>query len=327
VSSRRYSHVETAVAALTYLALVLVMWLPFGPRSGMPYETSFPFWSETEPWWQGFFYLGDPQRIHTSTFYQVSYLLGESLGIGGSFLPYQLVYVALWWARGLLTFLILRRLLPQRILFAFAVGLLVVVHASDGALQWVGQMNQFGFIFWMLLAFYFLARAIEASRARTAALWTVAAVVSEHMSLWSYESQILLLLVVPALFLVRFRVGQRRAVALTAPWYFLIGLYAFLSLRWYQKLGAASYQHSVLRHDWSARSILADWLYNIGESLRFWAWPEPRSEELFLSAGVSMRDGTVSVVWPLLGALVVLAGAPSCTKSPWEVTLFEKPAV
>ena len=43
------------------------------------------------------------------------------------------------------------------------VGALVVVHASDGALQWVGQMNQFGFIFWMLLAFYALTFAADAS--------------------------------------------------------------------------------------------------------------------------------------------------------------------
>jgi hypothetical protein len=42
-------------------------------------------------------------------------------------------------------------------------GALVIVHSSDGALQWVGQMNQFGFIFWMLLAFYLLTRAVGAT--------------------------------------------------------------------------------------------------------------------------------------------------------------------
>ena len=55
------------------------------------------------------------------------------------------------------------------------VGALVVVHASDGALQWVGQMNQFGFIFWMLLALYVLTFAVDASSPVAAVLLSIVA--------------------------------------------------------------------------------------------------------------------------------------------------------
>src|ERR1051325_7457848 len=74
-----------------YLALVMFMWGPFNPFSGMPYESTFSYSSETSSIWQGFLFRGDPLRLHTNTFYQLAYLLAEALGIGGSFVPYQIV--------------------------------------------------------------------------------------------------------------------------------------------------------------------------------------------------------------------------------------------
>src|SRR5262249_9568618 len=149
----------SAIAGVVYVALVLLMWAPYTALSGLGYETAFPYMSETASALQGFLYRGDPLRIHTNTFYQLSYLLGEAFGVGGSYVPYQIVHALLWWARGVLIFLILKRLLPDCLTIAYVAGALVLVHASDGALQWVGQLNQFGFIFWMLLACYLLAVA------------------------------------------------------------------------------------------------------------------------------------------------------------------------
>src|SRR5262249_38402562 len=92
----------SAIAAVVYVALVLLMWAPYTALSGLGYETAFPYMSETASALQGFLYRGDPLRIHTNTFYQLSYLLGEAFGVGGSYVPYQIVHALLWWARGVL---------------------------------------------------------------------------------------------------------------------------------------------------------------------------------------------------------------------------------
>jgi hypothetical protein len=81
----------TAVAAITFACLVGIMWGAYNPHCGMPQETGFPYFSETTPALRGFLYAADPMRIHTNTFYHLSYLLGEAFGIRGSYVPYQVV--------------------------------------------------------------------------------------------------------------------------------------------------------------------------------------------------------------------------------------------
>src|SRR6476646_10120175 len=110
------------LTAFAYALLVLIMWGAFNPHSGLPYETGFPYASETTSRLDGFLYRADPLRIHASTFYHLSYLLGEALGIGGSYVPFQAVYAVLWWARGFLVFLILCKFLPNDILICYSAG-------------------------------------------------------------------------------------------------------------------------------------------------------------------------------------------------------------
>src|SRR5439155_6262021 len=107
------STARAAPVAAAYLGFVLLLWLPLGWHNGMPYETAFPFNSETTSFWHGFFY-SDPLRVYTNVFYNLGYHLSAWLGIGGSFLGFQLVYAALWWARGVLGYLIVTALLPGR---------------------------------------------------------------------------------------------------------------------------------------------------------------------------------------------------------------------
>jgi len=104
----------TGWVAIAYGILVLVMWLPYGPHSGMGYETTFSQWSENNSLWAGFIFQGDPLRPHTNTFYHLSYLLSFALGIPGSFLAFGLVYILLWWARGFLAYLILQEFLKRK---------------------------------------------------------------------------------------------------------------------------------------------------------------------------------------------------------------------
>jgi hypothetical protein len=127
-------HGAVILAAVVYAVIVAIMWAPSGLHSGMGYETGFSYSSMTNTWWNGFLYTADPLRIHTNTFYHLSYLIARILGIDGSYEPFQVVYATLWWARGLLVFLILRRFFPRDTLLCYLAGSLVLVHASDRAL-------------------------------------------------------------------------------------------------------------------------------------------------------------------------------------------------
>lgn len=280
---------SAALTGFAYALLVLVMWGAFNPYSGLPYETGFPYNSETNTWLDGFLYRADALRIHTSTFYHLSYLIGEALGVGGSYVPFQAVYAVLWWARGFLVFLILRKFLPNRTLVCYSAGALVLVHAADGALQWVGQLNQFGFIFWMLLAFYLLTLSFEAADRYLAVLLAVAACFVEYMSLWSYESQILLLLVFPFALLLHPVRGRLKLAALSALWYSVPAIYLARTAQKYAHSAGATYQQSVMRKSWGLGNLMSDWSFNIVASLDFWNWTRggwrtPESQAILLSS-------------------------------------------
>jgi hypothetical protein len=258
-----------AIAALVFACLVALMWGAYNPHSGMSYETAFPFASETGTGLHAFFY-GDDMRIHTSTFYHLSYLLGEALGMRGSYLPYQLVYAILWWARGMLVFVILRRFFPDCLSLCYSAGAFAIVHSSDGSLQWVGQLNQFGFIFWMLLGMYCFVRAWDAARTRAVVAWSLAGAFFIYMSLWSYESQIALVVAFPIL-LVAVRRTWRKPIQLSI-WYAVPLAYFICAYINYAQSKGQSYQESVMRKSWSLAAIAGDWVFNIAASLEFWSW-------------------------------------------------------
>lgn len=285
------SFLPLALAGGAYAALVLIMWGAFNPASGLGYETAFPYMSETGAfWWSGFLYRADPLRIHTNTFYHLSYLLSVASGIRGSYVPYQIVYALLWWGRGVLVFLLLRQFISLGALVPYVAGALVIVHSSDNALQWVGQLNQFGFIFWMLLAFYLLTLAAGKSTLRATLGCLVAACFFEYMSLWSYESQLLLILVYPAVLLF-LKPDWRKLCALTAAWYVMPAGYLLITLRKYLGSGGGTYQESVLRTGWSAIAVMSDWWFNIASSLEFWAWerePAPERITTLMSIGAAL---------------------------------------
>jgi len=270
------------------------MWLPFNLCSGMPYETTFLYNSETLPFWDGFFYQADPLRIHTNTFYHLSYALGEISGMAGSFLPFQVIYAILWWARGLLAFLIARCLLPEYPVMSFSAGSFIIVHASDGALQWVGQLNQFGFLFWMMLAFYLFLEGLHCSKERAGWYFIGAASVCQYMSLWSYESQLFVILVAPACLLAMPHYRSARHWRAISAWYLVPVVYIGLTINKYMEAGGQTYQESILRTDWSVASLLGDLLFNMSASLQFWQWDD--------SVQVYLADQRQT-------ALVFLAGA------------------
>lgn len=265
-----------AISATSYALLVAILWGATGLFSGMGYETGFPYNSMITSWWRGFLYRADFLRIHTNTFYHLSYLLGKLFGFDGSYVPFQLVYAALWWARGVLVFLILRRLFRGSHLVSHLAGALVLVHASDSAIQWVGQMNQFGFIFWMLLGFYLLTVAYQSVEIALTVAFTFAACFCEQMCIFSYESPLFILLAFPlALFVIDGKTRLRVLLSISAAWYVTPAVYIYLTASKYLSSGGSTYQASVMRKDLSLGSLLGDWGFNIAASLEFWKWPQP----------------------------------------------------
>jgi hypothetical protein len=290
------------ISATFYLAIVLILWTPFSLHSGMPYETGFVYTSEISTWWNGFVFGADLSRMHTSTFFQVGYLLGELTGFRGSFVPYQIVYAALWWARGFLLFLIVRQLLPGQAPFAYLAGGLALVQSSDLATAWVGQMPQLAYIFWMLAAFYLLVRGFD-SRSR---LWLAAAIFCEYMSLWTYESPIVIILIAPLLLVWLRRDAVRKHVAALWAWYAVPVIYlSVLAIR-YMRSAGHTYQESVLRKNWGISSILHDWAFNIFASLKFWGWA---SEQPARAPEIQLALLAALAVLMLLGGMAALAKA------------------
>ncbi len=293
------------LSATFFLAIVLTLWAPFNLHSGMPYETGFVYTSEISTWWNGFLFGAVPTRIQTSTFFQLSYLLGELTGFAGSYVPYQIVYAALWWARGFLMFLILRRLLPGNDLFCYLAGALVLVHSSDESTEWVGQMPQSAYVFWMLAALYLLLLGLDDENRARARVFLALAIVAEYMSLWTYESQIAIILLAPLLLLAR-PGGRVRWRAAAGAWYAVLAIYVVQTAIRYGRSGPATYQASVLRKQWGAGVILEDWLFDVAASLKFWKWPgsslpKAAASELALPASLA--------VLIFVGGLIVLAFA------------------
>jgi hypothetical protein len=123
------------------------------------------------------------------------------------------------------------------------------------------------------------------------------------MSLWSYESQILLLLVFPVALLVHRRVGWRRLGVVFASWYAVPAAYIALTFQKYGHSSGRTYQESVMRTSWNASSISSDWWFNIVASLKFWQWPNmswrfPEGDGVYLSllAGAVFIAGGLAVL-------------------------------
>ena len=302
------------VLIISYASFVFVMWGPLGPFNGMGYETGFALRSETSSILKGFTF-GDPLRVHTDFFYHLSYLLSKLIGLSGAWLMYQIVYAFLWLGRGLLCFFIIRALVPEAPVFAFVVGALAIFHASDHTLNWVGQMNQFGFILWMLLSFLLLIYSFRATTDYAACLLAIAAAFFSYMSLWSYEAQLPIILLVPFFLVPIYRPQLRRWGAILTI-YLTPGL-IFLALNIYRYASGSNgggYQISVLRSDLTAKALAADLIYNVKYALLFWRWsellPQQFSRQIYIAVPLAAAVLFVTGAWLFMRTCDKSAGVP-----------------
>lgn len=297
-----------ATAVVTFAVLVVCMWAWYGLGSGMGYETSFPFSSETTDRGRHF---GMDMRRFTSLFYHFAYVLGAWIGLAGSYVPYQILYAALWLLRGVLVFHIVRMLGDRRGVVAVLAGAFTILHAADTTLNWVGQLNQFGFIFWMLLAFVALLKAFELEHRLVIAVpIAVLATQLARICIYSYESPLPLIFGFPVLAVTLFLGWSRRKALLLGVFYSLPLQYCW---RWLmitlERDAESDYQRSVLRQDWSVSSISGDWVANVWHSLAFWQWPRivnSATEPKFMLVAVVSAAVSAAV---LLGAHLWITGS------------------
>ena len=181
-------------------------------------------------------------------------------------MPYQLVYGSLWVLRSVLTYLIVQRLMPDRPALAIFAGLFAALHAADGSLNWISQLNQFGFVFLMLLSFFLLLVAMDSRRMISTTSWAAASALAGYMSLWSYESPLPVMLVFPfAAALLRRDVPLSRLFC--ASGIYLIPVVAFIGESVERYLtrggdGGLTYQAGVSRQSFSPGALVSDlWLH------------------------------------------------------------------
>lgn len=250
---------------LLYWILVMGAWGLFAGDRGLTFETHLitPCLSDV----RACLMYVDELRPYNSLYMGVAYLLGN-----GSYFSFQLMYGLLWWGKGVVLFLLFYRIWSGYPLFAVSVGAVAIAHASDGALNWVGQLHQLGFIFFGVLSVYLLLEAWLSPSRRGAIAFTLAALLSLYLSLWTYESHFLIVLTVPfCLYAVRPK-RDRRFWLTIAAWYVLPTLYAGLQLHRTLTKSFNDYQKTVLRSDLSPVAIAHDWLTHLQQSLQFWQW-------------------------------------------------------
>ena len=267
---------DTLAVVFGCLLIVGGLWGFYGIHNGFGTETLLIYLSDTRPGFDGFFYP-DPARPFTSVFYHLSFVLGSLFGSPGSFVPYQLMYGLLWMLRGLLTYMIVSRLMPGRPALAMFSGLFALLHTADGSLNWVGQLNQFGFIFFMLLSFLLLLIALDARRLPVAALAALGAACAAYLAIFSYESPLPVMAAFPvAVAMLRRDAKVSRLLWISSIYLIPLGVFVteyidrYLSIA---RAGAATYQMSVSRHDYSWAALVDDLGVHLKNALVFWNWP------------------------------------------------------
>ena len=260
-----------------YLAFVIFFWASSSLHTGMTGELASPLSSDEQSWWEAFFY-NDPIRIYTNLFYHLGYLLSQAIGMPGSYLGYQIVFGLLLWGRAVLLFLIIYRSLPGSLWFAFTAGTIELFQASDWLTNWLGQINQHNYIFWLFLSLYGLAEAFRAKRSTVKIILSIAAAIALYLCMWSYEAAVTLASAGPLVILLGGKLARReRTTWLDGICLLIYGSvlawYTFKSIEMYIVIGATnSYQYSHLRSNFSFVAIAADFIFNLHRSLAFWTW-------------------------------------------------------
>lgn len=212
---------------------------------------------------------GDELRPFNGLYLGLAYLLGFG---NGSAISYQLLYGFLLWSKGLLVFRVVRHLCPTYPLFPFLAGAMAIAHVSDRAINRLGQMHQLGFIVTLLLAIDWFLISWQAQRRKTTGLFLGLSLLALYLSLWTYESHLLIILCVPVLLWVLQSRWSRQRWLMAASWYALPLIYIGLQVYRYGAAKTETYQTQIIRPSLDWVEMLADWGTHLQQSLSPWQW-------------------------------------------------------
>ena len=147
----------------------------------------------------------------------------------------------------------------------------------------------------MLLAVYLLVVTLQQKRPLRTALFAVGAATATYLCLWSYESPLFILLLVPLLLLPLVGLSWRTAAVVVAFYVFPF-IFVQMNFERYVGSGAATYQESLVLVNLTATSLAKDLAYNVEASVGFWRW----------SDGLSSGAGDLSTALAGLAAASVL---------------------
>ena len=109
-----------------YAVLTWVFWGVYVLERGAHAETGFIILSQQRPGWAGFIYPHDSSRPLMSLLFHAAYLLGD-----GSYLSLHIAYGACIFLTGLLTYLLVRAVVPVHAWMAFLAGAIALAHGGD----------------------------------------------------------------------------------------------------------------------------------------------------------------------------------------------------
>ena len=256
------------ITALVYWVLLMSVWGTFAFDRGLVAETFFPVYCQ-QSLQNCLLYPHDYMRAFNSLFLGASHLL--SFG-NGSYVVYTVIYGLLWWGKGMAMFGLLWQLFPSYPLVAFMVGALAIVHTSDYAYSFLGQMHQLGFVCFLALSVFFLVAGWKSDLQKHQRIFYTLALVAQFITLWTYEAHFFLVLAVPVILFVSRPRLNRQLLMTSALWYVLPAIYGCLLVLQYLVKKANNYQTGILRHNMSPSGIVQDWIAHIEYSLRFWDW-------------------------------------------------------
>ena len=205
----RWSDIRGALpAGLCILIVVILLWLPFGLK----------FTGILEEWIVRAFIEGIPSLAFTREmlirpFEMLPHHLGNWI-TPDSFIGFNLVHAAQFWAKGIVFFAIVRRL-TGRVELALAAGILLMLYPANDGLMTTRAMHIHSSVLYYLIAVYFLLEHWRQPR-RITVLMMWAGIV---LSLGTYEAGLTLMFFTPLLLIFTARRIDTAVIVAMLVWY------------------------------------------------------------------------------------------------------------
>jgi len=194
-------------ASLCILIVVILLWLPFG----------FKFTGILEEWIVRAFIEGTPslafsRELIIRPFEMLPHYLANWI-TPDSFVGFNIVHAALFWAKGILFFVLIRRLTNNAAL-SLAAGILFILYPANDGLMTLRTMHVHAAVLYYLIAVYFLLEHWrQPRRATLLAIW--AALI---LSLGTYEAGLALIMLTPLLLIFVANRIDRAVILATLGW-------------------------------------------------------------------------------------------------------------